>query len=468
METVASVGSQQIAPGASLLLDLHREPNAYVTFHRRGTTRSDWEDLGGCRVDSLTNKLGDPYFQKTLLAPGTYFSVNSMNRPYWFWELDKRTGEKIPYTNSHDLNAVKCTEHNAQFLNAARCDFDFHGQPAERIYRADAELMIRVEQGDIPAPTGTQYSGGGLQIVYKLGDPENDWRPVRATWTNRDRLKRLSSAIARQLSQLGADIGAPTITATMRFPNSTNPTADEATRIVTYRPNILATGLTPLYSLEHLLDAFNEPLNREKKSVAVPTNLIAKETPLGKERRGARQARFNIPLAEVERVIRHRGAIGQGNRNNVAYLLAGLLWQSGKSAAEVATRMGYFGVSQCTPPLSHSEIASNIKRSEVLKAPLCKGTPYSVIRERLKPTRDEADLMPYVCREQYEPRRPTKQQTALRRESIRQIVQGSGLLSCRKMVHALSLRGITSHPSQVKNDYERIGLRIADERRKRS
>jgi hypothetical protein len=99
-------------PHVRPIVEIHRGPDGYVTFHRKRADRL--ENLGSVRADELATMF--PEFAAEL-ERDSYFSVNSFYRPERFGNCLR--GLKPAYRKAE----------GARHLNACFVDIDFHDQP---------------------------------------------------------------------------------------------------------------------------------------------------------------------------------------------------------------------------------------------------------------------------------------------------------------------------------------------------
>jgi hypothetical protein len=447
------------APYVGPIVEIHRGPDAYVTFHRKRD--GQFEDIGSIRTVDLRRMF--PQFVEEL-EYDSYFSINS------FYRAGRGTG-------MHGLPRAHRKAADARYLNAAFVDLDVH---LNRGLDWGLWLGVVVSAQDrrlIPPASLICRSGRGLWLLWMLHQQNNRDLPPRAfperillfDAVEQEIMRRLRNTAAEHIRKrkehgfIGADdsdivdAAVKDLARVMRVPGSINSNVypgDPAR--VQFWPQLSASGIGYSYTLEELaaLVGANAPEMRPNRHGTSASD--ARERGL----RGWR-ALWQQRLGDFEALRFIRGAFRDGCRNRAAYVYAVILRGVGFTDAAVAEAVGRLG-RQCRPPLSHREINGAIEQSKESRRQLRDAT----IASYLKVTPAEAKYVPRWAEQHAVPGAiadmslTNTARIQLRKQSITEIVRGLGRLpSTRQMARLLGERGICISHVQVATYYRQLKLK---------
>jgi hypothetical protein len=434
------------APYVRPILEIHRGPDGYVTFHRK--RGEQLENLGSVCVAELQAMF--PEFAAEL-ERDSYFSINSFYRPGWF-------GNCLP-----GLKPAYRKAEGARYLNACFVDIDFHDQagPFDFGYRF-GQLITLQEQKIIPPASLVMRSGRGIWLFWLLCNTRNELIPPRA-WPEQ---VLAFVAVQRELvSRTGADCAATDVARITRVPGSVNTKTfpGDPDRVMYWR-QFRVDGRGYTYTLEALSEFLGlqwpeiRPAHRDR-------------TRAQESERGLRgwNALWQQRFHDFESLRNMRGGFHDGCRNHAAYAYAVILRKCGFDDAAISCAVKALG-EECSPPLNQERINWAIDQSKASRGQIRD----SKIAGWLNITPKEAQLIPrWSTQRSALPevsdtmrnlnRMELKQ---LRRDTMGQIVHSLGgrLPSARKMAELLAQRGFSVSHVQVAHDYRLMQLISGEDR----
>lgn len=465
--------NQRPGPQLEPILELHRAPGAYVTFHRIANGR--FENLAALKREDLQSIFPS---MRQELERDSYYSLNSFCRPgFGKREIAPGLTVSLPCRRKDVLSHLNAVWLDADYYKAGIQDF---GDAYARLWRLQAAR-------EIPTASLIVDSGRGLWALWKLCDPDRPDMPPCA-FPEQQRLQiTINRAIAEKLVGLGADTQAIDSSRITRFPGSENSKSQSPVR---YLVQVGSNGELFTYSLEQLAETLGVP----RALPPAPRYIESPHAALGKGptlpgparafteklfeprpgvseekraacRRGWEQRWANL-LQDLETLMMVRGGgCEQGCRNRGAYYLAFVLRRCGLPRWEVDLRLQRYG-SLCRPPLSKREVWNAVHQAARARA-LARGrravfVSNDRISADLNVTIDEAvrfftlDASPSLRGTKVaKPTRATK-----RRALLRQLVEKFGPLTLHAMADKLLESGVQISPMQVHNDYRMLGIKL--------
>lgn len=435
---------EPIAPYVRPILEIHREPDGYVTFHRK---REDGlENLGSVPTAKLKTMF--PEFAAEL-EKDSYFSVNTFFRSGKF-------GNCLP-----GLKPAYRKAEGARYLNACFVDIDFHDQPGPLDFGYQFGQVITLQDNKIIPPASlVMRSGRGLWLFWLLCDPQDPLIPPRA-WPEKMLAYDVVQSELIRRAGAGADGAAKDIARIVRVPGSINShTFPGDPDRVMYWTQHRADGGGYRYTLDTLADFLGVELPELRPNKQGP-----KPRPEASERglRG-RQALWQHRFEDFETLRRLRGGFRDGCRNRSAYIYGVILRGVGFTDAAVAEAVTRFG-RECRPPLTEAQIHGAIEQSKESRRQLRDST----IAGYLGVTGEEGRHIPRWAPQQGLPQVKSvdmhltnKARIELRTQAIGEIVGSLGRLPpYRQMARLLQGRGICTSHVQVSRDYARLKLTSA-------
>lgn len=440
------------APFADPIIQIHRGPDAWVSFHRKRDDR--WEDIGSVRTADLRTMF--PQLVKEL-ERDSYFSINS------FWRSGRGSG-LLGLPRAHRKGA------DARYLNACFVDLDIHLNRS-----LDWGLWLGVvvnaqDRGAIPPASLICRSGRGLWLLWLLHQEADPRLPPRAFPEQVLLFQALEHELSRRLQNIAAqhidhgpvaDSAVKDVARVMRVPGSINSEVfpGDPPR-VHFWPQLSGSGKGYSYSLRELAILVG---------VSVPElrpNRRRQSEPEARERglRGWR-ALWQLRLEDFETLRGMRGTFRKGCRNRSAYIYGVILRGVGFTDATIDDAVTRFG-RECSPPLSAREINDAIEQSRESRGQLRDST----IADFLTVTPEEgrriprwAEKVPLVEGKSVDMNLTNTARIELRKRTILEIAEPLGRLpSTRQMARLLQQRGICTSHVQVSRDYARLQLNSGD------
>jgi hypothetical protein len=420
------------APYVRPILEIHRGPDAFVSFHRKRGGKL--ENLGSVPTGKLESMF--PEFAAEL-ETDSYFSVNSFYRPGF-------AGKCLPGLKpAHRVGA------DARYLNACFVDIDFHNQTGSFDFGYQfGQIITLQDRGSIPPASLVMRSGRGLWLFWLLADPQNASLPARAF---PEQVLGFNTIELELIRRTNADRVAHDVARIARVPGSINSKVGDAERVMFWTQRA-ANGLTYVYTLESLAGFLGIELPQLRRSRRVPESLPAASA------RGLRgwQALWQHRFDDFRLLREIRGRFSKGCRNRAAYIYGVILRGYGMKENVVRQELTKMGC-ECSPPLSTSEIDGAIEQSKHNR----KQIRDSTIADYLKVTPEEAQYVPRWADHHALPEfscsdmnlKPL-QRADHRQQAIREIIDAMGRVpSCREMAELLRQRGIQISHVQVSRDY---------------
>jgi hypothetical protein len=420
------------APYVRPILEIHRGPDAFVSFHRK---RGDkLENLGSVPTGELETMF--PEFAAEL-ETDSYFSVNSFYRPGFY-------GKCLP-----GLKPAHRKADDARYLNACFADIDFHDQtgPFDFGYQF-GQIITLQDKGIIPPASLMMRSGRGLWLFWLLADPQNASLPARAF---PEQVLGFNAIELELIRRTNADKAARDVARITRVPGSINSKTGDAMRVMFWTQRA-ANGLTYVYTLESLAGFLGIELPQRRRGRRVPESLPAASA------RGFRgwQALWQHRFDDFQTLRIIRGGFSDGCRNGAAYIYGVILRGYGMNENVVRQELTSMG-RECSPHLSASEIDGAIEQSRHSR----KQIRDSTIADYLKVTREEAQYVPRWADPHALPEISCSDMNLKhlkradnRRQAEREILDAMGRVpSCREMAELLRQRGIQISHVQVSRDY---------------
>jgi hypothetical protein len=420
------------APYVRPILEIHRGPDAFVSFHRK--SNGELENLGSVPTAELETMF--PEFAAEL-ETDSYFSVNSFYRAGFY-------GTCLPGLQPAHRKAT-----DARYLNACFVDIDFHDQtgPCDFGFQF-GQIITLQDKGIIPPASLVMRSGRGLWLFWLLADPQNELLPARAF---PEQVLGFNAIELELIHRTNGDKAASDVARITRVPGSINSKAGDAMR-VRFWTQRAANGLTYVYTLESLAGFLGIELPQLRRGSRAPRSLPEASA------RGLRgwlalwQHRFDD--FQVLREI--RGGFYKGCRNRAAYIYGVILRGNGlmeNVVQQELTKMGH----ECSPPLTASQIAGAIEQSRLNR----KQIRDSTIADYLNVTPEEAHYVPRWAVRRVLPEISCRdmnlnplQRADHRRQAMKEILDAMGRVpSCREMAQLLRQRGIQISHVQVSRDY---------------
>ena len=349
------------APFVDPIIQIHRGPDAYVSFHRKRDGK--WEDIGSLRTSDLRKMF--PEFLEELERDG-YFSINSFYRP----------GRGV---GLRGLLRAHRRAADARYLNACFAELDVHLNRGLDWGLWLGAIVTGQDRKLIPPASLICRSGRGIWVLWLLRQKDNSDLPPRAFPEQVLLFDAIEQEIIRGLRKVAAehirkrkecglqftewdsvvDAGVKDVARVMRVPGSinTNVHPGDPPR-VQFWPQLSSSGKGYSYTLEELAVLLGV------KPPEMRPNRRRTSEPEAQEcgRRGwlaLWQQRFD----NFETLRHVRGGFREGCRNRAAYIYAVILRGVGFTDAATAgavTRLGR----ECRPPLSQGEINGAIEQSK--------------------------------------------------------------------------------------------------------
>ncbi len=426
------------APYLRPILEIHRGPDGFVTFHRK--PGEELENLGSVPIAELETIFPEIIAE---LERDSYFSINSFYRA-------GRNGNCLPV-----LKPAFRKADGARYLNACFVDIDFHDQsgPFDFGYQFGQVITLQ-EKRIIPPASLVMRSGRGLWLFWLLVSPQNPLMPSQAF---PEQVLAFNAIEHELIRRTNADSKARDVARITRVPGSINTKAGETLRVM-YWTQRDANGRAYVYTLESLADFLGVELPRLR-----PTRQAAEPRPKASERalRGW-SALWKQRFDDFETLRRMRSGFSDGCRNHAAYIYGVILRGNGLNDAAIRQAVTILG-RECHPPLSEEAIKGAIHQSGQSRRQIKDST----IAGDLKVTSEEARILPRWAESKILHRidpvdmnlRPA-QRKQFRYDAIAEIVRSldGRLPSGRKMAELLQQRGIQTSHVQVLTDYQRLQL----------
>lgn len=433
------------APYVRPILEIHRGPDGWVTFHRKREDRL--ENLGSLPTSSLETMF--PEFAAEL-ERDSYFSVNSFFRA-------ERFGNSLP-----GLKPAYRKAGGARYLNACFVDIDFHAQPApfDFGYRFGRIVTLQ-DQEVIPPASLVMRSGRGLWLFWLLVNPQNLAIPPRAF---PEQVLAYNAVQAELIRRTGADRAASDIARITRVPGSINSNIfpGDPPRVMMWTQRG-SDGRGYMYTLENLVGFLGLEFYEKRRNTK-----NADPRPEASERglRGWR-ALWQQRFEDFESLRRMRGAFSQGCRNRAAYIYGVILRGNGLNDAAVSKAVTILG-GECRSPLTQREIKGAIEQSKESRRRLSDSTIAGYLHvtpEEARTIPRWADSGPIQAVGPIDMNLTNAARIALRIQAIAAIVESIGRTpSTRQMAKLLQQRGIHTSHVQVSRDYARMQMTSAEVR----
>ncbi|MGA8086719.1 MAG: hypothetical protein WCA10_05385 [Terracidiphilus sp.] len=429
--------AEPTAPYVRPIMELHRGPDAFVTFHRkRGEIL---ENLGSVRTAELETIF--PEFVAEL-ERDSYFSVNS------FWRIGYY-GTCLPM-----LKPAFRKAEGARYLNACFIDIDFHDQTGQFDFGYHFGQVITLQDRKIIPPASlVMRSGRGIWLFWLLADSKIASLPPRAFPEQVLAYNAIELELTRRTN---ADKAAHDVARITRVPGSINSKAGDTMRVM-YWPQYDATGRAYVYTLESLAGFLDIELPQRRRAGRVP------ESSPEASARGLRgwQALWQHRFEDFQVLREMRGSFSKGCRNGAALMYAVILRGNGMKDSVVRQQLEKMG-GECSPPLTASEISGAIQQSNRSRGQIRDST----IADYLKITPEEAQYVPRWADRRALPEIECSdlnlkysQRAEHRRKAIKEILDLLGRVpSCREMADLLRQRGIQISYVQVSRDYRELHL----------
>jgi hypothetical protein len=426
------------APYLRPILEIHRGPDGFVTFHRKHG--EELENLGSVPIAELKSIF--PEFAAEL-ERDSYFSINSFYRAGY-------CGPHLPMMKpAHRLAK------DARYLNACFVDIDFHDQPGPLDFGYQFGQVITLQEKRIIPPASlVMRSGRGLWLFWLLASPQNPLLPPSAF---PEKVLAFNAIEHELIRRTNADSAARDVARITRVPGSINTKAGDTLRVM-YWTQRDVNGRAYVYTLESLANFLGVELPRLR-----PTRQAAEPRPKASEcaLRGW-SALWKQRFDDFETLRRMRGGFSEGCRNHAAYIYGVILRGNGLNDAAIRQAVTILG-RECRQPLSEEAIKGAIHQSGESRRQIKDST----IAGYLRVTPEEARIIPRWADSKIQHRidpvdmnlRPA-QRKLFRYTAIAEIVRSldGRLPSGRKMAELLQQRGIQTSHVQVLTDYQRLQL----------
>ena len=292
---------------------------------------------------------------------------------------------------------------NAQVrrLNAVSLDLDGHRVGLTPGQLLDA-MHDELREGKVPAWSLMTMSGRGAWFLWLLRDRDAGiaHTPPLATPENVATVENLNRQLAHRFTSLGADAKATNVGRLMRAPGSVNTKADA--RVFWYYAAGGDLDAIPLYTLEGF--ASEAGLNTAPQQYPTPARQRAEKAwTKPKKPRGGSRTRFDSgsakaaaiqlrrePLDEVLAVIRHRGGLHEGHREEGLWTLGHLAARAGWTAEQLAAQVA---ATRTSPPLRRERAQTQARNGWRMGREAFAPLRFSTVAEKLELTREEAQAL---------------------------------------------------------------------------
>ena len=425
------------APYVRPILEIHRGPDAFVSFHRKRGGKL--ENLGSVPTGKLESMF--PEFAAEL-ETDSYFSVNSFYRPGF-------VGKCLPGLKpAHRVGA------DARYLNACFVDIDFHDQasPPDFGYQF-GQIITLQEKGFIPPASLMMRSGRGLWLFWLLVNSKNATFPPRAF---SEKVLAYNAIEIELIRRTKGDMAAHDVARITRVPGSINSKVGDAMRVMFWTQRA-TNGRAYVYTLESLAGflGIELPLLRRGRRVSEPRPEASA--------RGLKgwQALWQYRFDDFQTLFKIRCGFSEGCRNSAAYYYGVILRGCGMTDQAVQRELTRFG-SECFPVLTPEEVHGAVEQSKHNRGQVRD----SIIAACLKVTPEEAQYIPRWADRSALPEvscsdmnlKPL-QRADNRRQAMTEIFDALGRVpSSRQMAELLRQRGIQITHVQVSRDYKKLKL----------
>ena len=405
-------------PSVGPIIRIHRSPDGYVAFGRK-LDEEQWENLPSIKIERLKTMF--PAFVEQLVRD-SYFSLDTFLTP---------------------------TREYKRYLNCCWVDIDLHGpREIQTIGTRYGKILDMVQDGILPRPSLTVYSGRGLWVLWFLTEQPDSNVPPRAF----PEKCLAQEGINRRLADLlNADAQGATVQM-LRVPGSTNTKAEPGHELVQFRflLDVDENQRGAVYTLEGLgqLLGLDLPSLRRHSLRSESSRALVGMRALWAQRLDALRA-----------LSRARGGFREGCRNRAAYYYGAFLRGYGMDEKSTLAAMQTFG-SECHPPLKRQQILSAFHQSKRNRGLIRDST----ISRQLGVTVDEGKLVPEWAPDKFKGEvKPidmaysNRDRIALRKHTIFDIVQELGRWpGTRTMARLLAQRGMPVSHVQVSRYYREM------------
>jgi hypothetical protein len=425
------------APYASAIREIHRGPDAYVTFHRK---RGDkLENLGSVLTAEL--EILFPEFAAEL-ETDSYFSINSFYRAGFY-------GKCLP-----GLKPAERSAKAARYLNACFVDIDFHTQlgPFDFGYQF-GQIVNLQDKKIIPPASLVMRSGRGLWLFWLLADSRDGRIPPRAFSQEMVAYNAIEGELIRRTN---ADPATRDVARITRVPGTVNSKASGDARVVFWTQRA-ANGRPYVYTLDSLTSFLGVELRKTQRGRR------GSEVRPEASARGFKgwQALWQHRLDDFQALRNIRGRFSEGCRNQVAYIYGVILPGNAMAENVVQDELSRLG-NECSPPLTDEEIHYAVEQSKRNRGQIRDST----IANFLRVTPEEAVYVPRWAKQRVLPPIISNdlnikylQRAECRRQVIDEIVGALGKRpSSRQMADLLRQRGIEVSHVQVSRDYRSLDM----------
>jgi len=420
------------APYVRPILEIHRGPDAFVSFHRKCNGKMD--NLGSVLTSELETMF--PQFAAEL-ETDSYFSVNSFYRAGY-------SGECLPGLKPAHRRGI-----DARYLNACFVDIDFHDQASPFDFGHQfGQIITLQDKGIIPPASMMMRSGRGLWLYWLLVDSKNATLPPRAF---SEKVLAYNAIEIELIRRTNGDMAAHDVARITRVPGSINSKVGDAMRVMFWTQRA-ANGRAYVYTLESLAGflGIELPLVRRGRRVSEPRPEASA--------RGLKgwQALWQYRFDDFQTLFKIRGRFSEGCRNWAAYYYGVILRGCGMTDQAVRRELTRFG-SKCSPVLTQDEVHGAVEQSKHNRGQVRD----SIIAACLKVTPEEAQYIPRWADLSALPEvscsdmnlKPL-QRADNRRQAMTEILDALGRVpSSRQMAKLLRQRGIQISHVQVSRDY---------------
>jgi hypothetical protein len=392
-----------LLPHVEPIVRIHRG-DGYVHF-----ARSDdevWQNLPAVRVSDLQSMF--PEFVQQLMRD-SYFGINSRWRQ----------------------NDSRLTR-----LNACWVDIDLHGpRQVATVGQVVGRAMDMVQDGELPRPSLTVYSGRGVWFLWLL--VADDGYPPKAFPEKVLAVEKINRELNGRLGGDGVCINAKRM---LRVPGSTNNKADPGEEIVRFLFEVDENGRCEEYGIDQLLGYLGlQPSKSKKGQNARLTGWAALWT-----------YRFH----DFQVLRQMRGGFQEGCRNNAAHYYAVILQHLSFDDDVIREKVSELA-EECRPPLQRAQVVATIR--EIKQTPFRKYHDSKIIK-LLNITQEEAkrlslwDETTTIAEvDEMDAKLTPNRRVEYRKQLLAKIIDENGgrMLSCRKLARILAERGIQVSHVQV-------------------
>jgi len=453
--------SEPTVPFVDPIIQLHRGPDAFVSFHRK---RGDhWEDIGSMRTGDLQRMF--PRFVEEL-GQDSYFSINS------FYQAGRGSGRLgLPRANRKGTDA--------RYLNACFVDLDLHHNRCLDWGLCLGAVVSGQDRGMIPPASLICRSGRGIWLLWLLHQEQNPHLPPRAFPEQVLLFDALEHEFNRRLRTIATehirdrtdyefmdgcqivDSAVKDLARVMRVPGSINSKVfpGDPPR-VHFWPQLSSSGKGYSYTLQELANFLGVNVPEPRPNRRPKSDPEAQKRGLNGWRSLWRQR-----LEDFETLRQMRGGFEEGCRNRSAYIYGVILRGVALTEAAIAEAVTQFG-QECRPPLSPSQINGAIEQSRESRGQLRDSTIagyLAVTPEEARHVPRWAEQTPLQVGNSVDMNLTNTARIELRKQAILEIAESlKRLPSTRKMARLLQERGIYTSHVQVSRDYARLQLTSSD------